>query len=290
MSAPTAPATLRYCFICSTGRAGSTLTARVLSSHPAVLARALHPYETRMRQYLQVARRGEAAVHFRPLRDGEGPEYVPHQGLDEASAAWCQATQGSRESAAVLAERYYREVARVQGVSAPQWVIEKGIGIRLALEILGEDPQARALFLFRDPRDTFFSMKAFNRKAGYEGGFQEDQGEEVMFRNVIGTWRRYKRLVEEFGPGRITRLRYEAIVQSATPWTEAFRWLAVADDAATVGQAFSTGTRRDAAVELHSTTQSVDASIGRWAQEASEAQRALFDRYAADLVDMGYAP
>ena len=282
---PQAPS---FLLLCSTGRAGSTLTMRILSQHQDVMVRDRFPYETRFRQYAEAgALNGSVAVSQAP--ESHGPvAYAPCQGEDQEAIQWIR-EQGARHApSAGAALAFYKHLADAQDKTAPRWIAEKAIGIKLSTHLLETDPQCRALFLFRDPRDVYFSMKAFNRKAPYSSGFGETNGNEAMFRSIVYSWRRFTQLRQAF-PGRIYRCNYESITAGrAAYFQRLFEWLGVRNDLPYLRQMLRQALERDPLTEHHSTTESAEQSIGRWQTEADDQDRALFLSFASDIAAMGY--
>lgn len=281
-------------YLCSTGRAGSTMTMRGLASHPEICVRAVHPFETRFTQYVHACRaQGLAQPDFRSAVAFGPVQYGPFQSIDTLAAEWVNAFTAEQRADALDAaiDSYYSAVARAQGgdPQSMRWVAEKAIGHAIPIEKIRNGEAARALFLFRDPRDTYFSIKAFNRKVGSEGSFNERLGDEKMFSTLVGHWRQFQRLKVELGDA-LHGARYEDLACGDRPtWRRLFSWLGVDASDARIAATLEACRTRDAQVERHSTTESVDQSIGRWAQQASEADLAIFARFSADLTAMGYS-
>lgn len=283
--APERPA---FLFVCSTGRAGSTMIMRALARHERVLARDVFPYETRFRQYVEVARHnGREVLSFEP-EPWNSVHYHPFQGSDRLGRRWAAKRRWPASEATAL--DFYAEVARHQGRDmVPDWIVEKGIGVNLVVRILESDPRAQALFMFRDPRDTYYSMKAFNRKAGYPGGFHEGLGNEAMFRNIIGTWRRFQRIKEQM-PRRVMRGVYERLATGrVAAYERILRRLGLETSDVQLA-AMLAPDNWDRSSERHSTSGSARDSIGRWREEASEEDRKIFAGFAGDIEQMGYEP
>lgn len=277
-----------FLFVCSTGRAGSTMIMRALSRHQDVLTREVFPYETRFRQYVEVARHNGREFLSFEAEPWHSVQYHPFQGNDRLGRRWAAAAPRPASEDSALS--FYAEVAREQGRGeAPAWILEKGIGVNLVIQILESDPRARALFMFRDPRDTYYSMKAFNRKAGYPGGFHENLGDEAMFRNIIGVWRRFRRLKDQM-PRRVMRGVYERLAAGrVAPYERILHRLGL--DASEVQlTAMLAEDNWDRASAKHSTSASARDSIGRWREEASEEDRRIFEGFSRDIEQMGYEP
>lgn len=262
---------------------------RQLATHPDILTRDIFPYETRMRQYMHVAAlNGTQPISFAP-EVLNGASFDPHHGSDTLAAQWRKALVDAEAEPADLAASYYRHIGRAQGKPMPRWVVEKGIGLAAPTSLLERDPLARAVLLLRDPRDTFFSIKAFNRKARHSAGFGEDRGDETMFRNIVSVGKSLARLEKTF-PGRIFRLHYERMVSEVAALEEIFAWLGLATSRQQVEGIWREAGKRDPLSEQHSTTGSVEHSLGRWREEAGPEDLALFERFSKDVQTMGYLP
>jgi hypothetical protein len=81
-----------------------------------------------------------------------------HRILEEWELAW-------RKDPAALLNLYYEHIAKNQHKTNARYIAEKAIGWDdLLFERL---PDARAITLYRDPRDTFISVMQFNSRNGY---------------------------------------------------------------------------------------------------------------------------
>lgn len=247
------------------------------------------PYETRFRQYLQAAEiNGQDYPDFAP-QTVFSATYEPFQLPDDEAVTWQNTLTAGSWTPSGLANDFYSVMGAIQDRPQPRVIAEKSIGTDLAKHILKTDPNARALFLVRDPRDTFMSIKAFNEKAGHSEGFGAALGDEAMFRNLLVHWRLFKYLKGIYGV-RVATAQYEHISRGdGQALAVLFRWLGVDADQAYVDQVVADGIRRDASSEAHATTSTVDQSIERWRREGSAEHKALFDQHKAEIAAMGYA-
>jgi hypothetical protein len=281
-------------YLCSTGRAGSTMTMRGLAAHPQICVRAVHPYETRFTQFIHASKAQELSQPDFGHAVAHGPiKYGPFQSKDEVASRWLNhfLTEPHVDLLAAATDSFYSAVAQAQGTDPAQmhWVAEKAIGHAIPVEKIRAGEAARALFLFRDPRDTYFSIKAFNRKVGSEGSFNERLGDEKMFATLVGHWRQFQRLKTELGES-LHGARYEDLAcGDLATWQQLFAWLGVDASDAVIEAVQHACAQRDSQVVRHSTTQSVDESIGRWENQATPADLAIFAKFPADLRAMGYS-
>jgi len=262
---------------------------RILSRHREVLLRDQFPYETRFRQYLQATEiNGKVFPDFAP-QTVFSATYEPFQFPDDEAVAWRNTLTPGPWTSSGLANDFYSAIGNLQDRPQPKVIAEKSVGTELAEHILKADPNARALFLVRDPRDTFMSIKAFNEKAGHSEGFGAALGDEAMFQNLLVHWRLFEYLRELCG-ARVATAQYECISRGDRKALAAlFNWLGVDADDAYVDQVVTDGIRRDANSEAHATTPSVGRSIGRWRRESSAEHIELFGRYKAEIAAMGYS-
>jgi hypothetical protein len=280
-------------YLCSTGRAGSTMTMRGLAAHPQICVRAVHPYETRFTQFVHASQAlGLTQLDFQQAV-AHGPiKYGPFQSQDKVATDWIHhfLAQAPSNPLAEANDSFYSSVVKAQGgdLARVSWIAEKAIGHAIPIEKIRAGESARALFLFRDPRDTYFSIKAFNRKVGSEGSFNERLGDAKMFGTLISHWRQFQQLRNELGE-KLHGARYEDLsCGNSAAWQAIFDWLEVDASAAQTTRTLQACAQRDQQVERHSTTDSVDQSIGRWRNQASPADLEIFTKFAPELMAMGY--
>lgn len=264
------------------------MTMRALGAHPEVLGRDLFPFETRFRQYLHAAAiNGQMPPDFSPQMHHR-VTYRPFLGGDEQAQEWAQQARDPALDAHALALSFYWQVAQIQGKPQPRYIIEKAVGTRLVSEFLESVPGFRALYLFRDPRDTFLSMKAFNVKMRNDRGFGAGGGDESMLKSVLSSGKIYQKLHRNYGE-RIISVRYESLVSGSTQsYCQLLGALGLDRSDETVTRVIHAATQRDKLAEKHSTSASADSSIGRWREDASPAELKLFAKYRRDIRTIGY--
>lgn len=272
-----------FVFVCSTGRAGSTLLAKQLSMHPEIVIRDRHPYETRFAQYLFAAKYAGKPAFRNDHESFAGASYrAVTAGDDLASQLIVDAKAFKVTDHVGLALEYYSKVADQQCKRCVRWIIEKAIGLQLTDRILGDDPDAKAITLVRDPRDTFCSVRAFNSKAEYSSGFGAEAGDEALFQSLITFVKLSNRLIEKY-PGRVRLVRYEQLVLEPSVLTGVFRWLGVSADLDEIRTIWELSRQSDVASVGHATTPSVEESVGRWKVDATDGDLRLFAKFLRDL-------
>ncbi len=247
------------------GRTGTTLLMNLLGTSPQIAFDRRYPAEYRVASYL--ARTAWAMTE--PFDDsrhqgvtdfffGEEPSWVPMPFASDALEvdAWRPSllrAMWSSASEAMLAVRpdakWYAEKLAVEEVA----LIDAGI------PVLRVD-------LVRDPRDILASRRAF--RAGGTEGWAREAG--VVCAQLMS------RLDElDLDPSEI-RLRYEDLAGDLAGTAEQF------------GQRLGVELRAEAVerVEHHVTTASVEASIGRWRSDLTDAEA---DALAPVVERLGYS-
>ena len=278
-----------FAFICSTGRAGSTLLAKCLNAHKSIVMRDQYPYETRIIQYLLAAKFNERPALENELESFRGVRYAIPMAADRIAKAWAEK---SRDNADLLdyyglARAYYEAVADEQGKRAVEWIVEKAVGLQMTDEILAADHGARAIVLLRDPRDVFCSIRAFNKKASYSKGFGADSGDDALFRSLV-TFIKLSEKLQRCHTDRVHIVRYEDLIRSEAALARLLSWLGVPFGDELVSAIWTQSQEVDADTADHSTSASATASVGRWCEDAEDEDRNLFKKYANELARWGY--
>lgn len=276
-------------FLSSPGRSGSTLVMKVLSLHPQVLVRTVFPYETRAAQYFFIGHRlGHRRATFAPVTFA-GPLYRPFHGQDKLSMAWSesQATTVLEPYGVNLTDAYYRFVARTENKPHAPYFAEKSIGFGILPEMARLFEDARVIFLKRDPRDTFFSYKAFDRKRGHRH-FEEEGGDKATYARLMRYHTAARACAKTLGD-RAVEVRYEALISepaSALPRFLEGLGLDCSDEL--LRRLLDAAFAENDEVKAHRTTRHNRASLRRWQSEADEADIALFETYNEVLEMLGY--
>ncbi|MDJ0632815.1 MAG: sulfotransferase [Xenococcaceae cyanobacterium MO_188.B29] len=277
-------------FVASTGRAGSTLTMKIMASHPQILVRSLFPYETRTSQYYYICHlQGIEWVNFTPLKLG-GIEYRPFQGNDKESSLWSQKQEQKKleEYGINLTEEYYHFVAEQEHKPQAKSFAEKLVGLPLVKQMIDSLKEYKIIFLQRDPRDTFFSIKSFNKKRGYVS-FGEEQGDRTMFSNLIGFYKQYQQLQKSLNKESYINLKYEDLLtEKMATISKLFQSLNVDYSDRQVLDTIKYAFAESPESFQHQTSSSIQGSLSRWKQEADDRTLKMFASFHDELQQIGY--
>ena len=246
----------------SIGRSGTTFLMRLLSSHPGIVARQDYPLE------------------FRPFAFALFPDDPTL--LSSTAPELTRADVFSVSDAVSL----YRAMAEMAGKSS-RYFVEKLTGRLDARRIVRAAPDARFLWLVRDPRDVLLSARAFDRKRGFRG-FRErdgDSDETVVMKYANG----FKQLIDGAERTGARLVRYEQLIGSNghAALADIFSWLELDAGEAIVRNAFSTA--MNAEDGRHRTSRSPQQSVCRWKSEMSGHLVDLYAKhFAAIMPKLGY--
>jgi hypothetical protein len=246
----------------SIGRSGTTLLVRLLSGHPGIVARQDYPLE------------------FRPFAFALFP--------DDPVLLSSTAPEILRPESFSIADAYalYRAMAERQEKS-PQYFAEKLTAWLDTQRIVRAAPDARFLWLVRDPRDVLLSARAFDRKRGFRG-FRERDGdcdETVVLKYADA----FGRLIDGAERTGARLVRYEDLVggDARAALAEVFSWLELDASATIVENTLRTATNAEDG--RHTTSGSPDQSVGRWRSEMSSHLIDLYaTHFAAIMPKLGY--
>jgi hypothetical protein len=291
-------------FVTNIGRCGSTLLMSLLHRHPQIVVHELYPYETRALGYwmhmLKVL--GGPANHersaspnsfeddaywvgrhphnMRPVIEPDAVREFLRRDYIDSLAEFCQAST----------ERFYSSVCDSQAVAEPLYFAEKRnprATARIASELY---PDAREIFLVRDPRDMVCSMISFYEKTRLVSfGRDRPGGDEAFVRDIAHALRD---LVRHIGERRERALlvRYEDLL-GATPETLAsvLDYLELPTAAATRRQIVADARESTPESRRHRTTADDRSSIGRWRHDLSGPMQELCSNaFAESLEEIGY--
>jgi hypothetical protein len=298
--APIVSAARSPLLITSLGRTGTTWLAHLLVQHPDVLAYPRYPYETCVGLYWAHA----LAVLAQPADErvfpssklqsdlgtiGANPYAVPD---GNAATEWLRSGHVDELAAFARAtiDGFYDRVARDVDKRGARYFVEKynpGINPRVALELY---PDARELILVRDFRDMYSSIRAFNLKRGYTAfGRSDAHTEEGYLAHLAGG---AARLLADWKARslRAHLVRYEDLVAAPAATLEGIcAALGIAADPATVARAVEAAAKESEWTALHKTSDSTEASVGRWRTELPmELQEAATDAFREPLEAFGY--
>jgi hypothetical protein len=286
---------------------GTTLLMRMLGAHPAVVVYARPPYEARGGKYwLHVLKTLAAPAdpskrvgapmefHLEPLAAGGNPFYAAAFSAWPEVEAWSGSTY-IRELAAFCQrsiDGWYRATAAAQGEAedALVYFAEKhfpDVYPRLMRELY---PGARELFLVRDFRDMVASMQAYNVRKG-TGDFGRDKAgsDEAWLVHLHQNFLVLRAAWRDRGePGSL--VRYEDLVRdpgSTLPPLLTFLGLDAAPE--TVSRLIAAAAPDAPELRGHGTSESPEASIGRWRHDLSPELGAAVEETFGDLLqEFGY--
>jgi hypothetical protein len=298
---------LQPLLITSLGRMGTTLLMKLLAAHPAIVAYERPPFEARGGKYwthvLQVmsapadaSKRIGAPMEFHsePKAVGANPFF------SSEFAAWpeVETWEGGDylASLATFCQRsidgWYLATASAQGKDADplRFFAEKHFPDAYPRRLRELYAQPAELFLVRDFRDMFTSMRAYNARKGY-GDFgraaaADDRAWITTLRQglqaLLEAWR------ERGTPANL--VRYEALVQQpevALPPILAA--LGLESSPAIIARMVAAASPDAPDLQGHGTTASPDASIGRWqADLPPELQEVVNAEFRDMLLAFGY--
>jgi hypothetical protein len=296
---------IRPIMVTSPGRSGSTLLMRMLAEHPDIIVEKRFPYETYVCSYwmhfLQVLARPmtNLPVESHELwSDLQRLSPFPYFYIDPATGPtpaeqaivdrW-YATDQIEEFARVAqaaVESFYRVYASARSRKTPAFFAEKMVPaghVRSVMRLLY--PEAREIFLVRDPRDTLVSLLAFH--ANPPGGFDAesvgtDEQLVILVRDsIVALTRLWKR-----GSQYDTLVRYEDLISSPTEHVGAMLEALGLDSSATIVDSMvRAGKETTTNVNLHRTSPDVASSIGRWKRDLEPRLQKLCDEAFDGLLD-----
>lgn len=299
--------TIRPIFVTNIGRCGSTLMMSLLGGHPQVVVHDLHPYETRALGYwahmLKVL--SEPANHARsaspntyeddafwvgrhphnmhPVIEPDSVRGFLRRDYVERLAEFCQAST----------EGFYRSVSEAQGVEdEPVYFAEKRnprATARIASELY---PDAREIFLVRDPRDMVCSMISFYEKTRLVSfGRDRGGGDEAFVADIARALRDLTRQMHERGEDAIV-VRYEDLVEDmAGALATVLDYLDLASTPAIREAILARSRQSTPESRRHRTARDDSASVRRWRRDLNEPMQQLCnDAFAESLQELGYEP
>jgi hypothetical protein len=293
---------LQPLLVTSLGRMGTTLLMKLLAAHPAVVTYERPPFEARGGKYwthvLQVmsapadaSKRIGAPMEFHsePKAIGANPFF----GSEFAAWPEVETWEGGDylASLATFCQRsidgWYLATAAAQGKDpAPlRFFAEKHFPDAYPRRLRELYAQPAELFLVRDFRDMFTSMRAYNARKGF-GDFgraaaPDDQAWITTLRQglqaLLAAWR------ERGTPASL--VRYEALVQQpevALP--PVLAELGLDASPAIIARMVAAAAPDAPDLQGHGTTASPDASIGRWQTDLPQDLQDLVNAEFGDLL------
>lgn len=267
------------------GRSGSTLLMQLLGTSEEIAFDSIYPFEHRYLVYLLhlLTPLGESFEPKRDMSDAElllrpagrygpipfDPQIVDRVALRDAAFRhiWCAFSEVVR--AQQPAARFYSE--KMEGDF--EILIKSGLDYRL-------------LQLVRDPRDTFASIRAFDKRRGFYGFGRLKWQSEGKYLDGWIEW--FRNRIAEFARQReagdhVMLVRYEEMVRNLAGAAERIgKWLGVSLSARAVEA-------NRASLRHHMTSESVAASVGRWRTELPPRIRKRIEEGLRDeMRDLGY--
>ena len=185
---------------------------------------------------------------------------------------------------------FYRVVAEQQG-KQPRFFVEKGPLGRLRLEAMVDlYPGLRQVVVFRDPRDTVCSILAYREKRPQAQLVRDGEVDESFMQEVAQNVRGMLSQSEELAD-RAAVMRYEDLIQSpVTALEPVLANLGVDSSPVTIDAMIERAQADFPRMKRHLTSDSVEASIGRWRTDMDEGFKARANEIFGDvLVKLGYA-
>lgn len=276
---------LQPLLVTGTGRSGSTWLMRLLLQDDRVVVYSKYPHEMLAARHwmrlLQTYFDGGLWLGQHPLMEGMPPaiRHFVAESFPREMASFCQRS----------IDQFYLTLAKTQGQTEPLFFGEKGSPSDEPALIREVYPNSKEIFLVRDFRDTFCSIRAFNMKRLTRdfGWGTEMSDEDYLARLGAGV----TSLLKSWRSRRSTSLllRYEDLVgDPVASLTRVFEYanlpVEAAQVAAMVGQAATSDVAR------HRTTQDGAESIERWRRDLSPDLQALaLTVFGEALEEFGYA-
>jgi hypothetical protein len=291
---------LQPLLVTSLGRTGSTWLMRLLSEHPQIVARRVHPYETPASTHWLhaidvLSRSSDLASDGRPFHftDHTVTYGTPLSlGQEPATARWLRGPYV--EQAAGFAQRaidgFYAVVAESNGQPDARYFAEKYLPVHLRWWARNIYPGYRDLLLLRDPRDTLSSILAFNAKRGTQSFGREEVDSDVEYVQHLSGSLSQVLYVLERERDSVLVVRYEDLVLE--PERELQRILDYANldcSDEVIAEVLSRAAVDTPALAAHRTSTDPRESIGRWQRDLSpELQQACSEWFGPMLERLGY--
>ncbi|WP_156035244.1 sulfotransferase [Microbulbifer sp. HZ11] len=272
----------------SFGRSGSTLLMQVLGTSSNVIFDREYPFEKRHLTYLhRVAKVASAeaengddwnpdTLFDRNLKRVGPIPYVDTSIVDRSKLR----TDYLLRLWNGFSSQVISKAAGSVDPSRPLYYAEKVV--HDICEDVNQTLEAKNIFLLRDPRDEFLSIKSFNHKRGFKGfGWQENDSDESYALRLCDMRKTFMRHVSNLkSDHRKIFIKYESFMRDPFRFTDEIGdWLDLSLNYGEVLQARDT-------VSQHITS---EANSIRWKSELSPRLKKIFsDNIGEELNSLGY--
>lgn len=286
---------LQPLLVSGASRGGTTYMMRLLAAHPEVSCVEIYPYEVKHATYWvqamsTLAGPSEAVDRRGARRDSAayGPTpFNPYIRSDREHFDWfaepyLRQLVASTQS---MIEEFYRSVAARNGKTGVTRFAEKFPG-RTAPNVFANCFEGtREIFLVRDTRDVFCSVRSINARRGtIRFGAEVARNDIELFDHLLDNlWRRYDAYTRNWPPELRLIVRYEDLMRDGRQELLRILRFAGIDASEQVVAAMLETARRDSSMrDTHMTSESAEASVGRWRSDLgrdvkSHAERALVE-------------
>jgi hypothetical protein len=283
---------LNAVLITAPGRSGTTLMMSRLALSPQIAVAETPPFEVRLLSYWATVVRTltGAADHERSTHPDKlegngfqiGSNPFSHRAFRavfrhrELEAEYFQQYASSvlSDTARTLVQEYYERIATDRQKPRPKFFAEKNNNLHRPTRLFARSlfPDLKEIVLVRDPRDLLCSQLSYFRREP-----------EQALRGIANACRELARITEEEA-GRVIVVRYEDMIVDAD---RVFRELSHQ-----LGVQFpsSPGPQERSVFDVHATSASPEASIGRWRSDLSAEQKAWCDAAVGPFMpQLGYS-
>jgi len=292
---------LQPLILTSMGRTGTTWLMQLMGQHPEIVASRTYPHEDSVAKYLFHALRVVAAPSSPHLSSSADDfhgnlEFVGHNPYyDDGLAAlpelgyWLGRRFPERLAAHLVEEvdDWYAMLARRYRQPSVRFFAEKHVPGHLPVLMRSIYVGAREVFLVRDFRDVACSALAFNKKRGFDAfgakaGQTMEQFLESLRLSAFALYRSWK------ARGDSSHLvRYEDLVLSpGSTLIALLEYLGADASPEMVAGLLSSGAAQAGLLAEHRTSESLEASVGRWRRDSDDAFARLMDSALGSVLDL----
>lgn len=275
----------------SFGRSGSTLLMQVLGSSSNVIFDKDYPFEKRHLTYLH------RLSKILDMEVSNGPDWNPDaifkSSLDRVGPIPYQEVKIferhilSKEVLKQLWAGFSKTIksAVAENINQEQPVYYAEKVVHDICDDVNSICEAKNIFLFRDPRDEFLSVRSFNKKRGFNGFGWEESDDDISYARKLCAMRRnfMRHIAKIQRDDRRFFVKYEQFLSDPYGNTEDLsEWLGVSLDYAKVEEQVGS-------VSHHMTSRNVSESISRWKYELDGDVLEIFKReLGEELCLLGY--